>query len=107
MWTDALGGANVSYADYVDNGKSYKNYIMTCRVHGPGCSKTKGVYPASVRAHGELEPLAFLEAWQDVPWPTVGGKAPHALENPSAEAVAAVFAAKEEALREVFVRVHG
>jgi len=69
-WRDTLNGAKIQYKAYAknDGSKPYRNYIMTCTRH-PGCQRTHGRIPKWMKRHGELEPLAWLHAWEAVEVP--------------------------------------
>jgi hypothetical protein len=45
-------------------GKVFDTWFVKCPNHDK-CSRTRRVVPAHMRVYGELEPLAFLDAWKD------------------------------------------
>ena len=79
------------------HGKAYKNWMFQCPRH-ENCMKTRGVGAFSEKAHGELEPLAFLHAWRDMEVPPTKS---HRQCNPSKEAVADQVVANLTALAEL------
>ena len=86
----SLNGLLVQYHRYMNKrtGREEPHWILVCTSCGvPGCSKRRGAIPSMEKTYGEVEPLAFLHAWHDIPWSTHPTKATHALETPSKEAV--------------------
>jgi hypothetical protein len=87
-WKDGIDGARICFTPYCEpgTGKKYNNYKITCPVHGPKCFKTKrSNYTAT---HGEVQPIAFLQAWREVNWPTDPKYKNHRQEDPTDMAVA-------------------
>ena len=74
-------------------GKVFDTWFLKCPNH-PDCSRTRRVVPAHTRTHGDVEPLAFLDAWKDIDgsadpsWAHIGCPVP-------SEAVAAKMASPE------------
>ena len=44
----------------------YSTWMMTCPRHHP-CMKKRRVGKLTTRAFGSIEPMAFLDAWKDLP----------------------------------------
>jgi len=66
VWVDGLNGAKLQYQDYRAPGSTttYRNYIIRgpCST-GEVKSKTRGRTTEYQARHGEIEPIAFLQAW--------------------------------------------
>lgn len=63
----AIGGGGVCFTEYFPvNRPSYANWMFQCP-HHHNCFRTMGLGPRNTSAHGELEPLAYLHVWRDVP----------------------------------------
>lgn len=98
-WKPALGEGKVCYKEYraFGVGDVYRNWIFSCPHHGGSCQRTLGVVPRNTRHHGDLEPLAFLHVWRDVP----PGPQGHRKTNPKPEDVTAFFNAYQGELAEL------
>jgi hypothetical protein len=86
----AIGGGQVffdkEYVAPVLGARAYSNWRFVCP-HHPDCQRTLGFGVANTRNHGNLEPLAFLHAWRDVP----PGPRGHRKTHPEQEAVTAFY----------------
>jgi len=110
VWFDALDGAMINFTPYTHptTGAQYLNYHITCgnKEHAGGaCQKTKGS-TFSPEYEG-IGPIAFLQAWREMPWPAPGCKGSHRLENPSAEDVARWVRERGDDLRRVWRTLQG
>jgi hypothetical protein len=97
-------GCRLFFKQYLAPGAAHPvpNWYMKCNHHG-SCGKRKGTNAKATATHGDIEPIAFLHAWHELPWPRPGGKPTHALENPSADAVDAMVAMYADE----FADIHG
>ena len=92
----AMGGGEVFYEAFREFGfgKLYKNWKFRCP-HHPSCERIVGVISRNTLAHGELEPLAYLHVWRDVP----PGPRGHRLTDAAPADVAAFYDAHELELK--------
>ena len=85
-YLDGPDGAKFVYKRYkAPDGKMYINWLTKCKFHS-GCEKKRGASAQFTKTHGDIEPLAYLQAWQYIDWPA-SGKPTHALESPDAAVV--------------------
>ena len=109
-WFDGLQGSLIRFMDYqLRDGSSYPNWKIKCNrdhLHSASCEKTCGMTPANQRHFCKIEPLAVLGAWAATcESPRPGGKASHALENPSKQAVATYAREHQQELEDIISRV--
>jgi hypothetical protein len=101
LYVDGLDGAKIRYQPYTPPGSTveYRNYRLACYKCGNrSCGKKRG---SNYTTHfGDIEPLAYLQAWQLEDW-RAAGKKTHALHNPPDEVVAAYALAHGDELRAV------
>jgi hypothetical protein len=110
LCVDALDGCRMSWQPYMDlagEKKTCSNYVLKCPAHA-GCFKSRGVVPRFCAKYGDIEPLAYLQAWAQIPWPREGGASTHRAEKPEklpGAIVDAYVAARKEDLEGVLAAI--
>jgi len=109
-WTDGVGGYRVRFdPDYVTPGgiRFSANWQIKCLNphHRRRCAKKVHVSAGSTSRCGDIEPLAFLHVWGEMPVDD-NAESPHSRQPPPEDAVVAYAAAHGEELREVLARGH-
>ena len=96
-------GCKLVFKNYLPPGaaKPYLNWLLKCNHHGSSCCKKKGAAAAFTATHGDIEPIALLHAWHEIPWPRPGGKRTHAQEEPTPDAVDAMVAMYAEEFADI------
>jgi len=107
IWFDGLPGTSVSFKPYNPPDRKAKPYVewkIKCARPGcaAGCMKKRSVTPGHTALFGEIEPLAYLNAWLGTP---AKENKTHQATNPSDASVAAVAQAHGEAIRHVIAQV--
>ena len=89
QWVDGLDGAKVMFDYYVNKqtGRAEPNWKLRCRFCEGFCVKRRGALPKFEARHGIVEPLAFLQCWHLMEWPSKPRVKSHALDEPTQEAV--------------------
>jgi len=101
-WKDGIGGAKFVFEKFKKpDGTFYPNWIMLCQTCPGTCHKTRGSIGRNVARYGEVQPLALLHAWLDMP--AAPGKT-HADTDPSMAEVGAYVEAHRAELQELVDR---
>ena len=104
-WIPGLGQCLFAFDPYTAPGGKYSpNFQVQCP-HHENCFKSRGDLPQWKAQYGQIEIIAFLKAWSDVPWPTVDGKRTHRLETPKPADVRAVAEANVDELQAIVARL--
>jgi len=99
-----IDGRRLRYTNYMNKkGKREPNWSIKCDRCPPeaACGKRRGAIPQFEKAHGVIEPPAFLQVWHDMPWPSHPSKKNHRAEAATDEAVARYVAEHREELEDI------
>ena len=106
--THGIGDCDISWNLYLPTvGAAQPHFKCHCRNpdHGRDCEKRRGDIPQFKRRFGDIECIAYLQAWHEIAWPTSPDKLRHAQENPGPVDTARWAMDHAEELRAVLSRL--
>ena len=105
-FVDAVNGCKMNWKSYVTPaGRPAPNFKIKCPYHYQ-CYKSRGSTDQFCSTYGAIEPIAYLHAWAEIPWPTTPKMGTHRQEAPSDDEVLAMLEAHRHEFEELLSVLH-